>query len=165
MTDIKKYVEGKSQEELLEIQRTSVVDGEIYKAVTFEIQRIQQDTNNIQIANLIGEIQKIKDIASENSDSSKRFATSSLAIAIVAIISSFIIGGVQIYLAKIGVGPILEEEYRTERRLYESCKEPGTWNMKDGGSASESTCKNTYLKFRERFGTYLKAESVLKNHQ
>ena len=35
MTDIKRYVEGKTQQELVEIQRNSVVDGDIYKAVTF----------------------------------------------------------------------------------------------------------------------------------
>jgi len=49
MTDIRKYVEGKTQEELIEIHRNSVVGGDVYRAVTFEIQRIQQDTNNIMI--------------------------------------------------------------------------------------------------------------------
>lgn len=66
MTDIKKYVEGKTQEELIKTQRNSVVGGDVYQAVTFEIQRIQQDTNNIQIAKLIVEVQKLKDITNQN---------------------------------------------------------------------------------------------------
>jgi len=162
MTDIKRYVEGKTQQELVEIQRNSVVDGDIYKAVTFEIQRIQQDTNNIQIDNLISEVQKLKDITSENSDSSKRFATWSLMIAVVAIISSFIIGGVQIYLAKIQVNPILEQEYRVERSSYEFCKEPGNWDIPGGGSTPGSTCKEAYIQLKEKFGAYPAAEKTLK---
>lgn len=85
MSDIKKYVEGKSQAELIEIQRNSVVDGDIYKAVTFEIQRIQQDTNNTQIANLIGEIKKLKNIAESNASDSKRDASSSKRLSRIAI--------------------------------------------------------------------------------
>jgi hypothetical protein len=163
MTDIKKYVEGKTQEELIEIQRNSVVGGDVYKAVTFEIQRIQQDTNNIQIAKLIGEIQKLKDVASENSDSSKRFATWSLTIAVAAIIVSLIIGSVQIYLAKIQVDPILEQQYRAERNSYEFCKEPGNWDIADGGSTPGSACKETYINLKEKFGTYPPAEQDLNN--
>lgn len=162
MTDIKRYIEGKTQQDLVEIQRNSVVDGDIYKAVTFEIQRIQQDTNNIQIANLIGEIQKLKSIASENSDSSKRFATWSLVIAIIAIAISLIIGSVQIYLAKIGVGPIWAQQYRIDKGQYEFCKEPGNWDIADGGSTPGSPCKETYLKLKKTFGSYSPAEQVIK---
>src|SRR3990167_3808484 len=161
MTDVKKYIVGKTYEELLETQRTSVVGGDIYHAVTFEIQRIQQDTNNTQIANLISEIQKLKDITSENSESSKRFAISSRIISIAAIIVTLIIGAVQIYLAKIQVNPILEQQYREERGSYEHCKEPGNWDIGDGGATPGSNCKNIYLELKQKFGIYPPAEQAL----
>ena len=164
MTDIKKYVEGKTQEELIKTQRNSVVGGDVYKAVTFEIQRIQQDTNNIQIAKLIDEVQKLKELTSENSDSSKQFAVSSRGISIAAIFVSLIIGGAQIYLAMIGVVPILEQQYRVGRDSYEFCKEPGNWDPNDGGATPRSTCKETYLKLKDKFGIYPPAENVLKHH-
>jgi hypothetical protein len=78
-------VEGKTQEELLEVQRTSEVGGDIYQAATFEIQRIQQDTNNIQIASLIEEIKKLKNITENNSESSIQNARSSNKLSKVAI--------------------------------------------------------------------------------
>lgn len=99
MTDIKKYVEGKSQKELLDIQRNSVVDGEVYKAVTFEIQRVQQDTNNKQIADLIGEVKKLKDITDsnakdsvQNAKSSNRLAKIAIWIAIISVAIQAIVG-------------------------------------------------------------------------
>lgn len=162
MTDTRRYTEGKTQEELLEIQKNSVVGGDVHQAVTLEIQRIQQDTNNIQIAKLIGEVRKLKDIASENSDSSKLFAISSRWISIAAIVVSIIIGGAQIYLATIGVGPILEQQYRAERNSYEFCKEPGNWDPADGGATPGSTCKETYIKLKDKFGIYSPAENSLK---
>jgi len=66
MTDTRRYTEGKTEKELLEIQKNSVVGGDVHQAVTLEIQRIQQDTNNIQIANLISEIKELKDITAKN---------------------------------------------------------------------------------------------------
>lgn len=122
----------------------------------------QQDTNNNQIDNLIEEIQKLKDVASENSDSSKRFATWSLTIAIVAIISSLIIGGVQIYLAKVQTYPIWEQQLQSERNLYENCKEPGNWDISDGGATPGSTCKQAYIQLKGKFGIYPAAENSLK---
>lgn len=99
MTDIRKYVENKSQEELLETQRNSVVGGDVYKAVTFEIQRIQQDTNNIQIAKLIGEMQQLKEIAdlnaktaTKNALSDRRLASTAIVIAVVGLIFQTILG-------------------------------------------------------------------------
>ena len=86
MTDIRKYVEGKSQEELLETQRNSVVNGDVYKAVTFEIQRIQQDTNNIQIAKLISEMQQLKEIADLNAKTATKNAISDNFLARTAIV-------------------------------------------------------------------------------
>lgn len=126
----------------------------------FEWSSSQQDTNNIQIANLTEEIKTLKGITAENSVSSKRVARWSLVLAVVAIFVSLVIGGVQIYLAKIQVDPILEQEYRTEKNAYDFCKEPGDWDIKDGGSTLGSTCKETYLKLREKFGTYPPAESA-----
>jgi hypothetical protein len=165
MTDTRKYIENKTQKELLEIQKASVIGGDIHRAVTIEIQRIQQDVNNIQIAKLIGEVQKLKDITSENSISSKRFANWSLGIAIVSILISLFIGGVQIYLAKIQVEPILTQKYRAERSLYEFCREPGNWDIDEGGATPGSTCKDSYLKLKEKFGAYPSAESVNKQNQ
>lgn len=162
MTDTRRYIENKKQEELLETQKNSVVGGDVHQAVTLEIQRIQQDTNNIQIAKLIQEVQKLKDITSENSISSRRFAGWSLGIAIVSILISLFIGGVQIYLAKIQAEPILEQRYRAESSLYEFCKEPGNWDIDEGGSTPGSTCRDTYVKLKEKFGIYPSAENALK---
>jgi hypothetical protein len=126
-------------------------------------QSSQQDTNNIQVANLIGETQKLKDITAENSTSSKRFAGWSLGISIVAISVSLFIGGVQIYLAQIQVGPILEQQYRAESNLFEFCKEPGNWNTDEGGATPGSTCRDTYIKLKAKFEPYPPAEQVLTN--
>lgn len=123
----------------------------------------QQDVNNIQIANLIGEIQTLRIITSENLDSSRRFARWSLTIAVAAIVTSLIIGFTQIYLAKIQADPILEQQYQLEKRSYEFCKEPGNWDIGDGGATPESTCKETYVNLKEKFGTYPPAENSLNN--
>ncbi len=85
MTDTRRYTEGKTQEELLEIQKNSVVGGEVHQAVTLEIQRIQQDTNNKQIAVLIGEVQKLKDITDRIAQASDQSAVSSNRLSKIAI--------------------------------------------------------------------------------
>lgn len=85
MTDTRRYTEGKTQAELLEIQKNSVVGGDVHQAVTLEIQRIQQDTNNIQIAKLIEEIQKLKKITDKNAETSTESARSSNKLSKVAI--------------------------------------------------------------------------------
>jgi len=90
MTDTRRYTEGKTQKELLEIQKNSVVGGDIHQAATLEIQRIQQDTNNIQIAKLIGEVQKLKDIIGENIKIEAKDAKRTRGIAWLAIILSVI---------------------------------------------------------------------------
>jgi hypothetical protein len=156
-----KYIKDKNYRELIETQQKSIPGGNVYEQVTQAINRIQQDTNNTQIANLIGEVQKLKDISSENSNSSKQFAISSRWISIVAITVSIIIGGVQIYLAIIGVGPILEQQHLIGRSSYDFCKEPGNWNTTDGGATPGSTCKEAYIKLREKFGTYSPAEKII----
>ncbi|MCX6786225.1 MAG: hypothetical protein NTU85_00120 [Candidatus Kaiserbacteria bacterium] len=85
MTDIRRYIENKTYEELLETQKNSVVGGDVHEAVTLEIQRIQQDTNNIQIAKLIGEIKKLKEITDKNAKISTESAQSSNKLSKVAI--------------------------------------------------------------------------------
>lgn len=158
----KKYIEGKSYRELHEIRHQSIPGSDVWQQVTEEIQRIQQDTNNTQIASLIDETQKLKDIALENSDSSKQFAVSTRWLSIAAIAVSVIIGGVQIYLAMIGVGPILEQQYKEQSRSYEFCKEPGNWDIAEGGSTPGSTCRSAYIELREKFGVYPPAEKSIK---
>ncbi len=157
-----KYIKGKSYKKLLNIRHNSTPGGEVNQQITEEIQRIQQDTNNIQIAKLIQEVQNLKDITSENSISSQVFANWSLIIAIVSILISLFIGGIQIYLAIIGVRPVLEQEYREQGRMYEFCKEPGNWNTTEGGSTPGSTCRATYIQLREKFGVYPPAEKGIK---
>ncbi|MEK7499512.1 MAG: hypothetical protein AAB649_02810, partial [Patescibacteria group bacterium] len=67
------------------IQKNSVVGGEVHQAVTLEIQRIQQDTNNKQIAVLIGEVQKLKDITDRIAQASDQSAVSSNRLSKIAI--------------------------------------------------------------------------------
>ncbi len=131
MTDIRKYVEGKSQAELLQTQRTSVVDGDIYKAVTFEIQRIQQDTNNIQIANLTDEVKRLKEIADQNTASSDKNARSSTKIAIAA----FCVGVLSVVIAAI----------QTETSYNHECTYTGTVELKN---------QTVYCQTRMRVGAH-----------
>jgi hypothetical protein len=85
MIDTRKYTEGKTQAELLEIQKNSVVGGDIHQAVTLEIQRIQQDTNNIQIANLIAEVRTLTEVTDKNATISDKNSVGANRLAVVAI--------------------------------------------------------------------------------
>lgn len=74
----------------IDIQRHSVPGGDVYEQVTQEIHRIQQDTNNTQIANLIGEIKILKTITKENADISFKNASSANRMVKWAIIAAVI---------------------------------------------------------------------------
>jgi len=94
----------------------------------------------------------IRRVMVENSKSSKRFAGWSLFISIVAIAISIFIGSVQIYLAKIQVNPILDEQVRNERRAYELCKEPGNANViLDFGIDGMLPCPEVYKRLQNKF--------------
>ncbi len=81
MIDLK----NKTYEQLIEIQRNSVPGGDIYEQTTQEINRIQQDTNNIQIAKLIDETRTLKEITEKNARSGKWLSIIAIVIALVAL--------------------------------------------------------------------------------
>ncbi len=74
----------KSQEELVEIRRNSDIGTEIYIRANEEIQRIQLDTNNKQIASLTDEF-KI------NAKSTDRLAKYAIYIALASLIIQLIL--------------------------------------------------------------------------
>jgi len=120
--------------------------------------------NSIPAFGNLAQYELLRRLAFENSRSSKRYAKWSLFSSIVAIGIALIIGGLQIYLAKIQVDPILDAQYRAERNIYELCKEPGNWKVSnDFGPEGTLTCKDIYIKLRVKFGTYPPAEYGL-NH-
>jgi len=111
---------------------------------------------------VIAQYELMRRLSVQDSESSKRNASSSRNIAVAAIVSSILIGLFQIYLAKIQVDPILEQRYWKEKNQYEFCKEPGNWNMEDGGSTPNSDCKEVYLQLKSNFGKYPPAEKILE---
>jgi hypothetical protein len=86
----KKYIEGKSYRELHEIRHSSIPGSDVYQQVVEEIHRIQQDTNNTQVANLINEIKVLKNITEKSAETSKRNAKSDSNLAHKAIFISVI---------------------------------------------------------------------------
>lgn len=79
----------KSQKELQEMLQSFSPDSTEYKVVSFEIQRIQQDTNNIQTANLI-------ELTRKNAETSEKTAKSNEQLAKTAIVIAITIGILQI---------------------------------------------------------------------
>lgn len=83
--------------------------------------------------------------------------------------------GLSIFLTAIGIGlqvrqtrlteiqtaPILEEQIRKEINSYENCKEPGNWDVKEGGATPGSKCREVYIKLRGKLGIYQPAEKIL----
>ena len=93
MSNYEKYVKGKSYEEMMHTLRNAVPGGDVYELLRLEINKIQQDTNNIQTAKLIEEIEELKSITEKNVGISKQEAASSnklskiaIAIAVIGII-------------------------------------------------------------------------------
>lgn len=81
----KNYIEGKSYSELYDVLYNSLPGTPIYEQVLEEIHRIQQDTSNTQVANLISEIQKLKEITDKNAESTSESARSSNKLARIAV--------------------------------------------------------------------------------
>lgn len=125
---------------------------------------VQADTNNIQIANLTDEIKDLKSELATYAKSAKTESRSmrylTYALGAVAFLQ-LLVGIEQIYLAKIQVAPILHDQRRYEIGKYEFCKEPGNWDITDGGATPDSTCKSEYLNLRAKYGEYAPAEKVL----
>src|SRR3989344_6962247 len=131
MTDIERYVKDKTLEELIRTQRTSVIGGDVHQAVTLEIQRIQQNTNNTQIANLIGEVKALKDITKTNAETSTQNAKSSHKVAVAA----FFIGAISLLIAALQMKIIYNH----------NCSYTGTASLKN-----ETVMCESYL----RIGAY-----------
>ncbi len=125
----------------------------------------QADTNNIQVANLTDEIKELKGNLGVYAESARSESKTMLgltwALGMVAVLQ-LLTGIVQIYLAKIQVTPILEQQYRAEKNLYEFCKEPSNWDVDDGGATPGSTCMESYTAYRNKFGEYEPAEQALR---
>jgi hypothetical protein len=81
---------NKSQKELQEMLQGFSPDSTEYKVVAFEIQRIQQDTNNNQIANLIDYIKEFSKRAEENSRNDRILTYFAIGIAIIALVVQII---------------------------------------------------------------------------
>ncbi|MGB3921800.1 MAG: hypothetical protein WBL19_00760 [Minisyncoccia bacterium] len=91
MDDIyRKYIKDRSYEELIDTQRSSIPGGEVYEQVTQAIHRIQQDTNNTQIAKLINEVGKLKEITEEDFKTTKKENKLAKTISIFAILLSML---------------------------------------------------------------------------
>lgn len=103
-------LKNKSYEELLEIRRNSIPGADIYQQADAEINRIQQDTNNTQIAKLIDEIKILKDVTKDNADLSKRNSKNSDYLAKVAIGLAI----VQSFLSIVSIKYTIEQTNLTE---------------------------------------------------
>lgn len=79
-----KNLKNKSQEELQNMLNELFPESVEYRAISFEIQRIQQDTNNKQIANLT-------EIIKRSEKSSSRLAKVAISIAILSLFFDFFI--------------------------------------------------------------------------
>ncbi|MDO8594128.1 MAG: hypothetical protein Q7R93_01255 [bacterium] len=90
--EMDKYTKNKTLDELLKTQANSVVGGEVHQAVTLEIQRIQQDTNNTQISKLIAEVSALKSITEQGTNTSDQNARSSNKLAKTAVWISIVLG-------------------------------------------------------------------------
>ncbi len=103
-------LKNKSYEELLEIRRNSIPRGDTHEQAGAEINRIQQDTNNTQIAKLIDEIKILKDITKDNADLSKKNSKNSDYLAKVAIWLAI----VQSFLSIVSIKYTIEQTSLTE---------------------------------------------------
>lgn len=114
---------------------------------------------------VIAQYELMRRLSTQDSESSKRNYNSNRNLSIVAITIALITFGVQTYqtyLAKVPVDQIWEQQNRVDRNIYESCKEPGNWDIEDGGATPGSDCKDKYLQFRSKFGEYIPAEKILE---
>jgi len=81
---------NKSQKELQEMLQGLSPDSTEYKVVAFEIQRIQQDVNNQQIANLTDHIKEFSKKVEENSRNDRKLTYFAIGIAIIALVVQII---------------------------------------------------------------------------
>lgn len=133
-------LKNKTYEELHELRRNSVPGGEVFEQVTKEIERIQQDTNNIQIAKLIGEVTELKNIANDNAQSSNKLATRAIVIAVIGILISVGMGIIHIKLAYIQATPVFDSLAKEEKRALSFCLQSpeSEWTLP---SDATTTCR------------------------
>ncbi len=81
---------NKPYKELVELRKQSVPGGDVYEQLTQEINRIQQDTNNVQIAKLIEETKILKGITERNATTSENYPRKANWLAIIAIVIALI---------------------------------------------------------------------------
>lgn len=122
----------------------------------------QADTNNIQVANLTEEIKDLKTKLEGYSKSSGRQSWVTFALTVVLGALTLVVAYGSYRFDAIQAAPILEQQSRAVKSQYEFCKEPGNWNVSDGGATPGSNCKESYLRLREQFGAYQPAEDVLE---
>ena len=77
---------NKSQEELVKMLQGMHADSTEYKNTSFEIQRMQQDTNNIQIANLTDLIKQYIHTATKSSKNDRNLSRVAIVIATISLI-------------------------------------------------------------------------------
>lgn len=76
---------NKSQEELVKMLQNMHPDSTEYKLTSFEIQRIQQDTNNVQIANLTDLIRQYIHTATKSSKNDRNLSRVAIVIATISL--------------------------------------------------------------------------------
>lgn len=96
---------NKPYEELVELRKKAVV-GEVFEQLTKEIERIQQDTNNIQIADLTTQIKILNQNTNKYSNTSSRASLAMIALTVALVIFTSAQAAIAYYTYKSSQEPI-----------------------------------------------------------
>lgn len=82
-------IKGKTYDQMVELRKNAIPDSDPYRQLTDEINRIQQDTNNIQTADLVGQIKNLNTGINSYSNSSNKAAAAMIFLTVGLLVLAF----------------------------------------------------------------------------